>query len=150
MMARELTLWKPLREIERISREMDKLFESFFERRPKRKFFEGEEDFPLMDIAETDNEIILRAEIPGIEPADIDISLSDGILTIKGEKRQEREEGEDYHIIERTYGKFTRQIHLPKPIEGDKASAFYKNGVLKIVLPKTEESKKKEIKVTVE
>ncbi len=152
-MARELTLWKPLREIERISREMDKFFDSLFERRPTRRFrfFEEDELFPLVDITETDNDLILRADLPGIDPNDINISLSDGILTIKGEKKQEKEEEtEDYHIIERSYGTFTRQIQLPKSIESDQASASYKNGVLKIVLPKKEESKRKEIKISIE
>jgi HSP20 family protein len=86
-----------------------------------------------------------------MDPKDIDISLSDGLLTIKGEKKQEREEKEEnYHLVERSYGAFTRSIRLPKEVQSDKISASYKNGVLKVTLPKSEEAKKKEIKIKVE
>jgi HSP20 family protein len=93
----------------------------------------------------------VKAEVPGLDPKDIDISLSDGLLTIKGEKKQEREEKEeDYHLVERSYGTFTRSIRLPKEVQRDKINASYKNGVLKVVLPKSEEAKKKEVKIKVE
>ena len=93
----------------------------------------------------------MKAEVPGMDPKDIDISLSDGLLTIKGEKKQEREEKEEnYHLVERSYGAFTRSIRLPKEVQSDKISASYKNGVLKVTLPKSEEAKKKEIKIKLE
>lgn len=152
IMARELTIWKPLREIEKISREMDKLFDSFFERNLRRfKFFEEDELIPLVDMSETDNDLILKVELPGIDPADINVSLSDGILTIKGMKKKGKdEETETYHILERSFGTFSRQIDLPKKVDFNKVNASYKNGVLKIYLSKTEEYKKKEIKIDVE
>jgi len=85
-----------------------------------------------------------------MDPKDIDVSLSDGMLTIKGEKKQEREEKEEnYHLVERSYGSFTRSVGLPKEVKHDKISASYKNGVLKIVLPKSEEAKQKEVKIKV-
>lgn len=155
-MARELQVWKPFRELapfrefDRMRREMDRLWDSFFERRPAKIEEEGE-FLPALDLAETDNELVVKCEVPGLEPKDIDISLSDGMLTIKGEKKQEREEKEaDYHLVERSYGAFTRSIQLPKEVQGEKISASYKNGVLKVTLPKSEEAKKKEIKVKVE
>jgi HSP20 family protein len=93
----------------------------------------------------------VKAEVPGLDPKDIDISLSDGLLTIKGEKKQEREEKEEnYHLVERSYGAFTRSIQLPKEVQSDKISASYKNGVLKVTLPKSEEAKKKEVKIRVQ
>ena len=93
----------------------------------------------------------MKAELPGIDPKDIDISLNEGVLTIKGEKRQEREEKEEgYHLVERSYGSFTRSIRLPREVQSDKINASYKNGVLRITLPKSEEAKKKEIKIKVE
>ncbi len=155
-MARELQVWKPfkelapLREFERVRREMDRLWDSFFERRPARR--EEEAEFlPTVDLAETENELVVKCEVPGLEPKDIDISLSDGMLTIKGEKKQEREEKEaDYHLVERSYGSFTRSIRLPKEVRSEKISASYKNGILKITLPKSEEAKKKEIKIKVQ
>jgi len=155
-MARELQVWKPFRELapfrefERMRREMDRLWDSFFERRPT-KIEEQGEFLPALDLAETDNELVVKCEVPGLEPKDIVISLSDGMLTIKGEKKQEREEKEvDYHLVERSYGAFTRSIQLPKEIQGDKINASYKNGILKVTLPKSEEAKKKEIKIKVE
>ncbi len=155
-MARELTVWRPFRELtpfrdfERMRSEMDRLWNSFFERGPLRGE-EGAEWLPSLDVAETKNEIVVKAEVPGLEPKDIDISLSEGLLTIKGEKKQEREEKEEnYHLVERSYGSFTRSIRLPKEVQSDKINASYKNGVLKVVLPKSEEAKKKEVKIKVQ
>lgn len=155
-MARELTVWKPFRDwvpfdFEQMRREMDRLWDSFFERGIRRKPEEVSDWFPSLDVSETKNDLVIKAEVPGMEPKDIDISLSDGVLTIKGEKKQEREEKEeDYHLIERSYGSFARSIQLPKGVQSDKIQATYKNGVLKVVLPKSEEAKKKEIKIKVE
>jgi len=155
-MARELTVWKPLREItpfgdfERMRRDMDRMWDSFFEGGTLRGE-EGREWLPSLDVAETKNEIVVKAEVPGLEPKDIDISLSDGLLTIKGENRQEREEKEEnYHLVERSYGSFIRSIRLPNEVRSDKINASYKNGVLKVVLPKSEEAKKKEVKIKVQ
>lgn len=155
-MAWELTTWRPFRELtpyrdfDRMGREMDRFWDTFFERRPMR-FEEEGEYLPALDLAETNQEIIVKCEVPGMDPKNIDISLSDGTLTIKGEKKQEREEKEEnYHLVERSYGSFTRSVHLPKEVKHDKINASYKDGVLKIVLPKSEESKKKEVKVKVQ
>jgi len=106
---------------------------------------------PSIDLAEKDNELVVKCEVPGMDPKDINISLSDGVLTIRGEKKQEREEKEaDYHLVERSYGSFSRSIQLPKQVQSEKISASYKNGILKITLPKSEEAKKKEIKIKVD
>jgi len=155
-MARELTVWRPFRELtpfrdfERMRSEMDRLWNSFFERGTLRGE-EGGEWLPSLDIAETKNEIVVKAEVPGLEAKDIDISLSEGLLIIKGEKKQEREEKEEnYHLVERSYGTFTRSIRIPNEVQSDKINASYKNGVLKIVLPKSEEAKKKEVKIKVQ
>jgi HSP20 family protein len=155
-MAWELQPWKPLRELapfrefERVRRQMDRLWDSFLEGGLRRRSEEGEW-LPSLDVAETKSELVVKAEAPGMDPKDIDISLSDGVLTIKGEKRQEKEEKEaDYHLIERSYGSFTRSVQLPREVQSDKISASYKNGILKITLPKSEEAKKKEIKIKVE
>jgi HSP20 family protein len=155
-MARELTVWRPFRELipfrdfESMRNEMDRLWDSFFEGGTL-KGEDGREWLPSLDVAETKNEIVVKAEVPGLEPKDIDISLSDGLLTIKGEKKQEREEKEEnYHLVERSYGSFTRSIRLPKEVQSDKINASYKNGVLKVVLPKSEEAKKKEVKIKVQ
>ena len=156
-MAWELQTWKPFRELapfrefERVRRQMDRLWDSFLEGGLRRRS-EGEVEWlPSLDVAETKNELLVKAEVPGMDPKDIDISLSDGVLTIRGEKRQEKEEKEaDYHLVERSYGSFTRSVQLPREVQSDKISASYKNGILKIALPKSEEAKKKEIKIKVE
>jgi HSP20 family protein len=155
-MARELTIWRPLREIvpfrefERMRREMDRLWDSLIER-PRRKGEEEGEWLPSLDVAETKDSYVVKAEIPGADPKDIDISLSDGMLTIKGEKKEEKEEKEEnYHLVERTYGAFVRSIQLPGEVQRDKIKAEYKNGILKVILPKSEEAKQKETKIKVE
>jgi HSP20 family protein len=156
-MAGELTTWRPFRELapfrefERMRREMDRLWDTFFEGGLRRRTEEGGEWLPSLDVAETKNELVVKAEVPGMNPKDIDISLSDGVLTIKGDKRQEKEEKEaDYHLVERSYGSFIRSVQLPKEVQSDKISASYKDGILKISLPKSEEAKKKEVKIKVE
>jgi len=150
MVMTELTLWRPFKELERIRKEMDNIWDTLFEKRPVRA--DGVSEWmPSLDLSETKNSYIVNAEIPGIDPKDVEISLVDNVLTIKGEKKQEKqEENENYHLIERSYGSFTRSFRLPVQVQSDKVKATYKNGVLKITLPKTEEAKKKEIKIAVE
>ncbi|MDP2972769.1 MAG: Hsp20/alpha crystallin family protein [Deltaproteobacteria bacterium] len=150
-MAWELTPWRPFRDMERMRREMGRLWDSFFEERPRRKVEEVGEWLPSLDVSETKNELVVKAELPGMDPKEIDISLSEGVLTIKDERKQEKEEKEEnYHLIERSFGSFSRSIRLPRDVQGDKISASYKNGLLKVTLPKSEEAKKKEIKIKVE
>jgi HSP20 family protein len=156
-MAKDLTIWKPFteltpfREFERMRRDMDRLWDSFFDVAPRRRGEDRGEWLPSLDVSETKNELMVKAEVPGMDPKDITISLSDGMLTIKGEKKQEKEEKEaDYHLVEREYGSFVRSVRLPKGVQGDKISASYKDGILKIALPKSEEAKKKEIRIKVE
>ena len=85
-----------------------------------------------------------------MDPKDIDISLTHDILTIKGQKKQEKEEKEEnYHLIERTHGKFVRSVRLPGEVKSDKINASYENGVLNVTLPKSEEAKKKKVKIKV-
>ena len=157
MMAKEVTIWKPFteltpfKEFERMRRDMDRLWDSFLEGAPGRRGEERGEWLPSLDVSETKNELVVKAEVPGMDAKDIDISLSDGTLTIKGEKKQEKEEKEaDYQLVERSYGSFIRSIRLPKEVQADKINASYKDGILKIALPKSEEAKKKEIKIKVE
>ena len=143
----ELTPWRPF-EFDRIRKEMDRVWDSFLEGRPMRRAGEW---LPSIDVSETKSDLVIKAELPGMDSKDIDISLSNGFLTIKGEKNQEKEEkDENYHLIERSYGSFTRSVQLPREVQSDKITASFKNGVLRVTLPKSEEAKKKEIKVNVE
>jgi HSP20 family protein len=146
----EISPWRPF-EFEKMRREMDRLWDHFFEGRPARRSREEGEWLPSLDVSETKGDLVVKAELPGIDPKDIDISLNEGVLTIKGEKRQEKEEKEEgYHLVERSFGSFTRSIRLPREVQNEKINASYRNGVLKITLPKSEEAKKREIKIKVE
>lgn len=126
------------------------LFDRFFDELSLPSFF-GEERIlaPAFDISETEKEYVITGEIPGIDVKDLDVTLSDGRLTIKGEKKQEKEEkDENYHRVERHYGSFQRSFGIPENIETDKLEATYKDGILKLTLPKSEvrEAKKIEVK----
>jgi HSP20 family protein len=146
----ELTPWRPFRELTTLRDEMDRMWERFFGEWPTMEPFRREWK-PSLDVSETKNNIVVKAEAPGVDPKDIDISLTGDVLTIKGEKRQEKEEkDQNYHRVERSYGVFARSVRLPQEVQSDKIEASYKNGILKITLPKSEEAKKKEIKIKVE
>ena len=151
-MAWELMNTHPFKDIEKVRSEMDRFLNTFLFGVPqKRDLWEGAEWLPAVDVAEMKNEVVVSMEAPGMDPKEFDISLSEGTLTIRGEKKQEREEKEeDYRLIERRYGTFSRSIPLSQEVESDKIKASYKNGVLTIVLPKSKEAKKKEIKIKVE
>ena len=103
---------------------------------------------PSVDIFENDNEVVVKAELPGMNAKDIDVRLENNVLTLKGERHFEKEtKEENYHRVEREYGTFTRSFALPTAVNGEKVTAEYKDGVLKIVLPKKEETKPKPIKI---
>jgi HSP20 family protein len=151
-MAWELMNTHPFKDIEKVRSEMDRLVDTFLFGVPQKgDFWEEAEWLPAVDVAETKNEVVVNVEAPGMDPREFDISLSKGTLIIKGEKRQEKlEQEENYHLVERRHGAFVRSILLPQEVESDKISASYKNGVLNITLPKSEEAKKKEVKIKVE
>jgi HSP20 family protein len=105
---------------------------------------------PALDIYEQKDDLVVKAEIPGLTKDEIDISIEGNTLTIKGEKKKEEEvKEEEYYRSERTYGAFARSIELPAAVQTDKVNASFKNGVLEIHLPKTEEAKKNVVKVKV-
>ncbi len=102
---------------------------------------------PSLDVAETENELVVRVEIPGMNEKDVDINLSRGLLTISGEKKVEKVENETCHCMESCYGKFSRTVRLPFEVEADKVDATFKNGVLRITLPRSEAAKPKKIEI---
>lgn len=109
---------------------------------------EGAMTVPNVDVKETDKAFKFTVELPGIEEKDVELTLSDGLLTIKGEKRSETEEkDENYHLSERSYGSFSRSFRVPDSVDGDKVNATFDKGVLTIDLPKSEEAKKKSRKI---
>jgi HSP20 family protein len=146
----DLTVWKPFREVSRLRREMDRLWDDYFG--PGRRGLEPLEEWvPAVDISESDDKITVKAEVPGLDAKDIQISLVGDVLTVKGEKKSEREEKkENYHLVERSYGSFSRSLKLPATVDADKIEATYKQGVLTVECPKKEEVKPKTIDIKAE
>jgi len=140
--------------------EMERRFEDWFRRPlslvepswwPRLRMPEMEEVSPKVDIFEEADNFVVKAEVPGLKKEEIEVSLTDDMVTISGEKRKEEKvEKKDYYRMERSYGSFMRSFRLPKEIQTDKAKATFKNGVLEVRAPKTEEAKKKEKKVPIE
>jgi len=129
-------------------RNIDKVFDDFFFLTPTSLFKNDWE--PTIDVEEDDKSIHVKAEIPGIEEKDLDVKIEDNVLTLSGEKKEERkEEKKNYIFSERKFGSFSRSISLPEGIKTDKINATFKKGILNIDIPKdeTKEAKKIEIKV---
>lgn len=144
----EITIWRPFQELRK---EVDRLFQEFFGKSYFPERWEGIEWVPSIDVSETEDEIIVKADIPGVKPEDIEINLVDNVLTIKGEKKREKEEKkENFYRVERYYGTFMRSIQIPSEVDVEKIKAQYKDGVLKVTLPKKPESKGKTIKIELE
>lgn len=145
----ELAPWKPFGELGSLRKEMDSLWDRFFTETP---FTRASSDTwsPSVDLSETKDTYVVKAELPGLETNDIKVSLSGDVLTLKGEKKKEREEkDENYHCVERYSGSFQRSFRLPSKVKAEKIKASFENGILKIILPKVEEAKQKEIEVKV-
>ncbi|HET6469075.1 MAG TPA: Hsp20/alpha crystallin family protein [Geminicoccaceae bacterium] len=111
----------------------------------------GAEAAPRLDIKETENAIEIDAELPGVDEKDVEVQLADGVLTIKGEKKQERKEGKepDWHLVERSYGSFVRQVALPAEVDEDKVEARFAKGVLTVTLPKSRAAETKTRKIPI-
>jgi HSP20 family protein len=141
-----LTRWDPFREMMVVRNNMDRMFnrDLTIVGTPWKSF-----NWSLaLDVVESDDEYVVKASLPGINPDDLDITFDDNRLTIKGELEEEQELDEArYHLRERKYGKFVRSIQLPKGIESDKIEASYEKGVLSLHLPKAEEIKPKKIAI---
>jgi HSP20 family protein len=138
--------------VAQLRHEMDRLFDTFLGGSPLwGGFREGLGRFqPEIDVTETDKEVRVSAELPGMAEKDIHVSLEDGMLMIEGEKNEEHEEEKgDYYRSERSYGMFRRAIPLPVEVDADKASANFKKGVLKITLPKDEKAQSRRRKIEV-
>ena len=146
-----LEKWTPKKDVERF-------FEGMFEEPFSLRNWKGLPSFrkmrefmtfsPAVDMYENEKEIVVKAEVPGIDKEDINISVSDGTLMIKGEtKKEEETKEEDYYYAERTYGSFSRRLELPEKVQESKIKANFKDGILEIHLPKAPEAKAKKIKI---
>jgi HSP20 family protein len=149
----------PLREMEEKFELMEKRFDDFFRKpfsflpswMPMMKMHGMEEFAPSIDIMTEGDNIVVKAELPGIKKEDIVVDLTDDTITIYGEKQKEEKVAKkDYHSIERSYGSFKRTLSLPSEVEAERASAKFKDGVLEIRIPKTEAAKEKEKRLMIE
>lgn len=104
---------------------------------------------PAVDVAETQEKILVRAEVPGVRQEDIAIEFENGLLTLKGERKLEKVEGTTWHRVERVYGNFSRTFTLPRTVDPEKIAASYRDGILEIEVPKKEEAKPKHIRIAV-
>ncbi|MFZ5998454.1 MAG: Hsp20/alpha crystallin family protein [Nitrospirota bacterium] len=134
-----------------LQREMNDLFDNFFRSFDFAPFGSRMGEFtPRVDVSETDKEIKVSAELPGMDEKDIEVTLNKDSLTIKGEKKEEKEDkGKNYYRIERSYGSFSRTIPLPLEVETDRAEATFKKGVLTVTLPKTAKAIKETKKIAI-
>jgi HSP20 family protein len=155
---RNMTSAKPLGEPTQAEQEMERWFDEVMGR-PWRRF--GLPDWwrrrelvprqPAIEIAEDKETVIVKAEIPGLKKEDLQVNLSNSLLTIRGERKQAAEKkGKGYYYSERSYGSFSRSIQLPTEVRSDKVSASFKDGVLEIRLPKTEEAKQRDVAIKIE
>lgn len=140
--------WDPFRDLMTLREKMNRLFEDAFTARGEEKDLISSSWTPSVDIYEGENALILSAELPGIEEDDIEIKVENNTLTLKGERKFEKEtKEENYHRIERAYGSFSRSFTLPNYIDHDKIKAEHENGVLKITMPKKPELKPRKVKI---
>ncbi len=147
-----LTRWDPARDVDELQNRLAR----FFGLAPVRATSGGEEVMtvaewaPSVDISEDDKEWLVKADLPEVKKEDVKVSVEDGVLTVTGERKFEKEEkGKKYHRVERSYGNFFRSFTLPEGADGAKVSAEFKDGVLKVHLPKSEKAKAKAIEVKV-
>lgn len=137
---RELRRWDPFREMERLTERMERLFEEFFptvRREEDREYVWA----PAVDVYENEKAYVVEVDLPGLRKEDVRVTVQDNVLTIQGERRLQREEkGVDFHRQERFYGKFLRSFTLPETVDAQRVAAEFKDGVLRLTLPKREPS----------
>ena len=146
-----LVKWDPFRELEDISNSLNRFFRrSAVRAEPDREILKVADWMPSVDISETDTAYLIKAEIPEVKKEDVKVTIQDGMLTIQGERKQEKEEkGKKFHRIERSYGSFVRSFRVPDDADESAVKAEFKDGMLNVTLAKSEKAKTKAIEVSV-
>ena len=145
-----LVRWDPFRELESMSDRLNRVFSRPTLSTSGREALTVADWMPTVDISETDSEYLIKAELPEVKKEDVKVTVENGVLTLQGERRQEKEEkGKKYHRVERSYGSFVRSFTLPESVDESAVKAEYKDGMLNLHLPKTEKVKPKSIDVKV-
>ena len=143
-----ITRWDPFRSVSSLQEQVNRLFESRFQGRPDNSTLTTWA--PAVDIYETENELVVKAELPEISEKDLDVRVENNTLTIRGERKFEQKVKEDNYLrVERAYGSFSRSFSLPNSVNAEAIKAGYKNGVLTVELPKRAESKPKQVRINV-
>src|SRR4028119_323375 len=139
--------YDPFRDIRGLQDEMNRLFSSTFSRGGDDQMTRGAWN-PSVDIFENQDQIVLEAELPGLKPENVEISIENNVLTLHGERRfEKKDEGDNFHRVERSYGSFTRSFTLPPTVSSETANAEFENGVLRLTLAKREEAKPRRIEI---
>lgn len=142
-----ITRWDPFRGLSTLQDEVNRLFDSTFKSKTDSSLAAWA---PAVDIYETENELVVKADLPDLTEKDIDVRVENNMLTIRGERKYDQTVKEDNYLrVERSYGAFSRSFSLPNTVNTDAIQASYKNGVLKVELPKRAESKPKQVKVNI-
>lgn len=156
MNLRSLVRWDPFKEMEREMEELTERFNRILSRWPSRQASEREpmtvaQWAPVVDISETDSEYLIEAELPEVDKNNVKVTLQDGVLTIQGERKSQREEkGRKYHRVERSFGGFLRSFTLPEDADESKVKAEFKDGILRVRIPKTEKAQSKAVEVKID
>ena len=141
--------YDPFRDLRNLQDEMNRLFSGTFSRSGSQDEILRGAWSPSVDIYEGKDEIVLEAELPGMKIEDVDVSIENNVITVRGERRfEKKDESDNYHRVERSYGGFTRSFSLPRNVVGNEAKADFKNGLLRVSLPKREEEKARKIQIT--
>lgn len=136
------------RELDSLQTEMNRVFDAFFGTRTGNGSGAARRWVPAIDLAEDAEHLVLRADLPGLTEDDVEVEVTDGVLTISGERKaEEKKEGEGYYRVERAFGRFSRSLSLPEGIDADKVTAEFDNGVLEVRIPKPEERKPHRVEI---
>jgi len=147
-----LIRWEPVRELQTMQNEMNRLFNTFFDSpapgngggQPVARRW-----IPAMDVVETEDHFVLRADLPGLSEGDVKIELEDNVLTVSGERKSEHEQrNEGYYRVERSFGAFSRSLTLPEGVDADGIQASFENGVLEVRIPKPEQHKPRKVQIS--
>ena len=145
-----LVRWEPVRELNTIQGEINRLFNSFFDTPVSAGEGAGRRWLPAMDLVEAGDHYVLRADLPGLGEDDVKIEVEDNVLTVSGERKAEHEQrGEGYHRLERSYGSFSRALTLPEGVDPESVHATFNRGVLEVRIPKPEQRKPRRVSISV-
>ena len=143
-----LVRWDPIRDLDSLQSDMNRLFDRFFDSGRSANGSAVRRWIPAMDLVESEDHLVLRADLPGMKEGDVEIEIKDGVLTVSGERKAEHEEkGEGFHRVERAFGRFSRSLSLPDGIDAGKVAAHFEDGVLEVKVPKPEETKPTRVQI---